>query len=572
MCILCNRATSDSEKVIALGKLADYYYLYNLNRQGDSVLHEQFMVADLSNNSQLILLALFGNAITNVSLITTSEDFDKTIQFIEKGINYAKSQNKFDYIALGYIRLANVLRKRGQNNKSLDAANIAAQYLSNIISDSVKAVIYIELGNCYQATNQSVLASTNYNRAFDIALKVKSVPLQSDIYHCFSEMYSSLGNDDEAKEELKKSLALDKENKYGEGMVRDYFDLARITEEKFYIDKTIELADSLHLYTFILKAKGLMLAYFEVIEKNSDKSLKYLETETDLKQWYLNTGNANYYEAIGSIYYYSNKVDSALHYFKLAEYDFLKNYDQKLSRNIFWEIAQCYEKLNEIPNAIAYYTKVLALCKKMNDAGAIAEISSSLSNLYGQQNDFKQAFVYSKLSIEYKDSLRNLSKGRDLALLDVDRETRKHQEELRQEQQRLKRKRDIQYMAITIAISIIFLCMLVIGMFPVSKLTIKMLGYFFFISLFEFIVLLIDNVFLTSATHGEPLKLWLIKIGLIAILVPVQHFLEHNLIKFLESRKLLEARTKFSFTKWWKKIKKPLPQSETKLEEDTAVL
>lgn len=572
MCVLCNRATSDSAKVIALGKLADYYYLYNLNRQGDSVLHEQLMVADLSNNSQLILLALFGNAITNVSLITTSEDFDKTIQFIEKGINYAKSQNKFDYIALGYTRLANVLRKREQNDKSLDAANIAVQYLTNIISDSIKAVIYIELGNCYQANNQSVLASTNYNRAFDIALKVKSVPLQSDIYHCFSEMYSSLGNDDEAKEELKKSLALDKENKYGEGMVRDYFDLARITEEKFYIDKTIELADSLHLYTFILKAKGLMLAYFEVIEKNSDKSLKYLETETDLKQWYLNTGNANYYEAIGNIYYYSNKIDSALHYFKLVEYDFLKNYDEKLSRNIFWEIAQCYEKLNEIPNAIAYYTKVLALCKKMNDAGAIAEISSSLSNLYGQQNDFKQAFVYSKLSIEYKDSLRNLSKGRDLALLDVDRETRKHQEELRQEQQRLKRKRDLQYMAITIAISIIFLCMLVIGMFPVSKLTIKMLGYFFFISLFEFIVLLIDNVFLTSATHGEPLKLWLIKIGLIAMLVPVQHFLEHNLIKFLESRKLLEARTKFSFTKWWKKIKKPVPQTETELEEDTAVL
>lgn len=572
MCVLCNSATSDSAKVIALGKLADYYYLYNLNRQGDSVLHEQFMVADLSNNSQLILLALFGNAITNVSLITTSEDFDKTIQFIEKGINYAKAQNKFDYIALGYTRLANVLRKRGQNDKSLDAANIAVQYLSNIISDSVKAIIYIELGNCYQATNQSVLASTNYNRAFDIALKIKSIPLQSDIYHCFSDMYSSLGNDDEAKEELEKSLALDKENKYGEGMVRDYFDLARISDEKFYIDKTIELADSFHLYKFKLKAKGLMLAYFQVIEKNSDKSLKYLETETDLKQWYLNTGNAPYYEAIGNIYYYSNKVDSALHYFKLAEYDFLKNYDEKRSRNIFWEIAQCYEALHEIPNAIAYYAKVLALSKKMNDAGAIAEISSSLSNLYGQQNDFKQAFVYSKLSIEYKDSLRNLSKGRDLALLDVDRETRKHQEELRQEQQRLKRKRDIQYMAITIAISIIFLCMLVIGMFPVSKLTIKMLGYFFFISLFEFIVLLIENVFLASATHGEPLKLWLIKIGLIAILVPVQHFLEHKLIKFLESRKLLEARTKFSFAGWWKKIKKPLPQSETELEEDTAVL
>jgi tetratricopeptide (TPR) repeat protein len=567
---LCNRATSDSEKVIALGKLADYYYIYKQNRQGDSVLHEQFMVADLSNNSNLILVALFGDAIANVSPFTTSENFDKTIQFVEKGINYAKSQNQFDYIALGYTRLANVLRKRGQNDKALNASNIAAQYLSNVISDSVKAVIYIELGDSYQANNQSILASTNYNRAFDIALKIKSTPLQSNIYHCFSEMYSSLGNIEDAKQQLKKSLALDKQNKYGEGLVRDYFDLARLTEEKSFIDKTIELSDSLHLNKYILRAKRLMLAYYQVIEKDDTKALNYLETETDLKQSYLNTGIATYYEAIGSIFYYSQKVDSALHYFKLAEYDYLKNYDQNLARDIFWDIAQCYEQLNDLPNAIGYYTKVLAISKKINDAGVIAGISSSLSDLYGRQKDFKQAFLYSKQSIEYKDSLSSLSKGRDLALLDVERETSKHQQELKEEEQHLKRKRDIQYMAITIAISIIFLCMLIVGTFPVSKLTIKLLGYFFFISLFEFIVLLIDNTFLANAVHGEPLKLWLVKIGLIAVLVPIQHFLEHNLIKFLTSRKLLEAKNKFSFAKWWNKIKKS--KTESGVEEDTAIL
>jgi hypothetical protein len=109
-------------------------------------------------------------------------------------------------------------------------------------------------------------------------------------------------------------------------------------------------------------------------------------------------------------------------------------------------------------------------------------------------------------------------------------------------------------------------------MFPVSKLTIRMMGYFFFISLFEFIVLLIDNILLVYATHDEPLKLWLIKIALIALLVPLQHFLEHNLIRFLESRKLLEARTKFSFKNWWQKIKKPAPVTDAGIEEDTAVL
>jgi hypothetical protein len=126
-------------------------------------------------------------------------------------------------------------------------------------------------------------------------------------------------------------------------------------------------------------------------------------------------------------------------------------------------------------------------------------------------------------------------------------------------------------MAITIAIGVVFVLMLIIGMFPVSKLTIKILGYIFFISLFEFIVLVIDT-FLHRITHGEPLKIWLIKIVLIAMLVPLQHGLEHRLIKFLESRRLLKARTAFSFQKWWKKIKKPTPVKEADFEEGTAVL
>jgi hypothetical protein len=208
----------------------------------------------------------------------------------------------------------------------------------------------------------------------------------------------------------------------------------------------------------------------------------------------------------------------------------------------------------------------------MNDANEIVKASQSLSDLYQQQDDFKKAFMYAKMATTYADNLRNLSKGSDIALLEVDREYRQHEEELRQVAQRQNSKRNIQYMAISIVIVTIFVIMLIIGMFPVSRVTIRMLGYFFFISLFEFIVLIIDNSFLAQALHYEPLKLWLIKIVLIALLVPMQHFLEHNLITFLESKKLLEARAKFSFKKWWDNIKKPTPVTVADLEEDTAVL
>ena len=155
----------------------------------------------------------------------------------------------------------------------------------------------------------------------------------------------------------------------------------------------------------------------------------------------------------------------------------------------------------------------------------------------------------------------------------LERENRRHEDELKQFEEKQENKKYAQYMAITIAIGVVFIIMLVIGMFPVSKLTIKILGYIFFISLFEFIVLIIDT-FLHTITHGEPLKIWLIKIVLIAMLVPLQHGLEHRLIKFLESKRLLKARTSFSIKKWIQKIKKPAPAKDggLVLEEDTAVL
>ena len=72
LCIMCDRTTSDSQKVSSLGKLANFYYIFKLNSQGDSVLNQQLLVAELSNDSNLILEALFGDAILNIEASATS--------------------------------------------------------------------------------------------------------------------------------------------------------------------------------------------------------------------------------------------------------------------------------------------------------------------------------------------------------------------------------------------------------------------------------------------------------------------------------------------------------------------
>jgi uncharacterized membrane protein len=94
-------------------------------------------------------------------------------------------------------------------------------------------------------------------------------------------------------------------------------------------------------------------------------------------------------------------------------------------------------------------------------------------------------------------------------------------------------------MGITTAIAAIFILLVMLGVFSVSQSTIKILGFFAFIFLFEFIILLADNQ-IHNWTHGEPWKILAIKIGLIPILLPLHHFLEEKVIHYLTSKKMLE--------------------------------
>lgn len=570
--MVCDRSVSDSQKVYSLGELANFYYVFKLNAPGDSVLQQQLLIAELSNDSSLMLQALFGDAILNIGESATSESFNKTINFVQKGIDYARANNEYNYQALGYARMSEILRKRGEYDKAFDNSTLALSLFQNVTSDSVKAIAYIELGDTYLDRGKAVAACNNYNRAFDIAVTIESVALQSKIHHHLSEMYKKLDDKEHAKGELNESLALNRKNGNREGVMMDYYDLARLTDEKFFIQRCIELADSLHDYKNLLNAKRAMLAYYYVIEKNERSALQYLANEPDLKQSYLNDGVENYFTILGHIFFYTGHIDSALAYYLIAQPVLEKNSDQNSSSSNLEQIAECYNIKNNFPEAIFYYRKALEISLGRKELTRTALYSAKLSNLYEKEDDYKNALIYSKQFVAYKDSIRELSRENDIALLSVERENKKHENELFQQKQRDNNSRNIQYMGITVAIIIIFFMMLFIGSFPVSRHTVRLMGYFFFISLFEFIVLLIDNFVLAHSIHSQPLKLWLIKIGVIALLVPCQHFLEHHVISLLASKKLIEARTKFSIKKWWADITKPPASGEESLEEDTAVL
>ena len=561
-------AANDSDKVVSLGRLAEYYYIYHLDRQGDSILQEQLKIAEISQNKNLFLIVFFGKAVTSISKWSSKETFDRALQFVNKGLEYSKTIGREDYVTLSYIRLATLYRKKGESDKAFYNTNNALTSSLIINNDSIKILATIESGDSYQAKGESLWAFKAYTNAFDNAVAEDNVVLQSEVYHRFSELYLSLRNDPTAKEYLLRSVELNKKHMNGEGLIKDYIDLARLTDERYYIEKALSLSDSLNLENYFIRAKEIMYGYYTVLVRNSDSTLKFLNDNPDLTQTWKNIGMPYYFMNIGSVYQYADKWDSAVYYLQLAQPGYEKHFNNKNRQELYTEIGKCYSLLQKPEQAILYYEKAFDLNKQINSLANAIAYSDALWSLYGQIDDYKKAFYYSRQGVVLKDSLQKIANQRDIALIELTNEEKRHERELEAIAAQKLVKRNLQYMAITVVITVIFFFLIVLGMFPISKVTIKLLGYFAFISLFEFIVLLIDP-FLHHLTHGQPLLIWLIKIVLIALLVPLQHYLEHKTITYLHSRK---KKYTFSIKKWWQRQKKPTAATIDEIEKDTAML
>jgi tetratricopeptide (TPR) repeat protein len=568
---ICNNAADDKIKVAACGKLAELYYVYQLDAAGDSMLQRQVRIAELSGDKQLMLNAYFGDAITNITEWRSNESFDKALSFLNKGLAYARSIANDEYLALAYARIANLYRKWGQTEKAFNSANSAFTSALNIENDSVKIITGIALGDAYKAKNDALPAFKIYTKAFEDAVKINNLPLQSEVNLRFAELYLGLDNKKTSLEFLLKDEKQNRENKYTEGLIRDYINLARVTDEKAYVLKAIHLADSLQLDKYTLQAKKIMYGFYSVIIRNADSTFRYINENEDLKLFFRNRGEPSYLSTSGFIYQYSGNIDSAIHYYQKALPGIDTSFDLKSRQSIYIQLGQCFAKKGQNAEAVSYYQKAYSIADNLKNLGLAASCTKALGELYETTGDFKNAIAYYKKNELIKDSLAALSSQRDIALAEINNEKRNHENELAKLEKKKINQRNLQYMAITLLISFFFIVLIVLGMFPLNKLTIKLTGFFVFICLFEFIVLLIDS-WLHKIAHGEPLKIWLMKIFIIALLVPCQHFLEHQMVKFIESAKLHKLRMKLIEKRKKRRTIKSAEEKFDDMESDSAVL
>ncbi|HEX6333547.1 MAG TPA: hypothetical protein VFZ78_04915 [Flavisolibacter sp.] len=568
-----DNARSDEGKIQALGKLADYYYAFKLEKQADSIQQQQLTIAKLSVNRKLILTTLFNNSIASIGNWNNKETFDRAIDYIDLGLAYAREEKQRDYEALAHIRKAAVLRKRGHLDNAMQEAMQAFTTIDNLRNDSLRAVFYLELGDILLAKDEAVSAYKNYNNAYDLAYQIKNKSLQALVFHHFASLYYRLNDRSLAENNLLKSVSIHNETGDREGLLHDYIDLARFIEKKEYIERALILSAQLNLFKEYLYSKQLMMAYYMIIEKNSRAALQYLFSNTDLHQSYKNRGRDNYYVTLGNCYRYGLEPDSALYYYRLAEPEITRSFETNVQLYLLKEMAACFKMKNDVGNAISYYERAHTLNRDLQSLTLDSSITNNLNQLYVQVGDYRKAYEYSQLYHKASAQLQLQANKGQLSLLAVDRENKKHEKDLADADARKLRLKNLQYMGISIGIALFFLLLILVGMFPVSRFTIRTLGFFAFICLFEFFIVMIDS-YLHHISHGEPLTIWMYKVGIISLLVPLHHYLEHGMVHFLESKKLMKLRQQLSVKKLWYQVTKPAPAAPepAEKEEDPAIL
>ncbi len=541
---LANSKT-DEEKVQWLGQLAQMYMSVD-RKASDDFSNQQQQIAELSRDRSLMVTALLSNARRFYNMAGRQDNIDKGMEYSQKALDLAKESHLDDYQAWAFTYLALGSRSNGNNEKALNYNNLALTLASSSDNDSLKVSAYNSLGSTYMAKKEKMLAFRNYLQAMDIAEKRKTYFMLRNCYNNMSSFYNDLGEREKAKDYTYKVLRLTfKFNKKMErievynSLGRLYASAKQIDLAKSFYEKSLALADTMKFELVKLNTYGYMLDMF--ISNNQVKeALDFFNSKPQLRSFMKNAGFEHIIDqAYGLAYTEVGRLDSAKYYLKKAEPVFVARANKFNLAWFYANMSSFYRKSSDYKSALEYMLKAKAIGDGVGDITIQRQVAESLDSIYQKLGDFKSAYQYNRQAQQFKDSLETLSTEKELMLLEVDNENKRKEREIKAEEEATRTRHNIQYMGITAAIAGVFIVLVVFGIFSVSPATIRILGFFAFIFLFEFIILLADNQ-IHHWTHGEPWKVLAIKIGLISILLPLHHFLEEKVIHYLTSRKMLQ--------------------------------
>ena len=541
-------ARTDKDKIYELSELENYYIAVD-REQFLQYADQSMQIAEMSRDRKLVLKVYIDAGNRYLNNMTSLADHQRlALESFLDAEKMAQENGLEEELAYSYIGLAKVYRIKGESEKSLNYNNLALSIASASNNDSLKVEAYSSMGRTYQAKNEKLLAFRNYLEVLNIAELSRNEPLMKIAYsRDMSGFYDDLGEYDKALDYEMKVLAIDEKNRDRYELLDDYNRIGRLFSRKKKValalmmdEKSIALADSLQFPT--IKLNG----YLNIVNlylNNDDpvKGLDYINKHSEIARFFAKSGMQPFVdEGYGNIYSMLGKFDSAYYYYKKAEPQMELKAGSARRGDFYSNFGFYYKAKGDYKNAISYFEKARNIGEEIKDMDVLEKCSANLDTLYTLSKDFKTAYFYNTEYNLYKDSIKTLSKETDLLKLEVDNDNRRRERLAKEEEENTLRRHNIQYMGLTVGLGCLFILLVMVGLFVVHPGTIRALGFFSFIFLFEFIILIADKQ-IQQWTHEEPWKVLLIKILLAAILLPLHHWLEHKVIHYLTVRKKFAA-------------------------------
>lgn len=529
--------------------------------QGEKYGKQIIEVAEESRDRPLMIKAYQSNG-TRCSYFAGNRNFtNRAIEYYNNALSIAKERKMDDEAGATMLLLSRVYLVIPDKDKAFSYATQAMSILNTGKNDSLKIESYYKFGDVCLVRNDKILALRNYLAGLRMAedLKAKdgraanskaSLIRQGNID--LSGFYTSIEDYDRAIDYYMKAYKQLDVMKYGNipyQRVTDINTIGNLYAQKknpdiaiSYFERSLKMADSLNYPNIKIPAYVSLLNQYLRMD-DPRKALDYFNSAPGaaLQDFLKEFGFEGVTDqAYAVIYTALENYDSGSYYFKRAT-PYFENSTNEMNRiNFYAQLAQLHKKTGNNQAAIDLYIKVKEVSEKIGQLEAAEMAAKHLDTMYARMGNYQLASQYNSVYYLYKDSLEKINKEKELAQVEAaDLQLKMERDE--KEKQEAKRKRfNIQYLGITIGIAALFICLVMLGMFKVSRTTIRMIGFFTFLMFFEFIFLIFKKN-INSVTEGEPWKDLLFMIALAAILLPLHHWMEHKVIHFLTSHNKLTA-------------------------------
>ncbi|MCB9055331.1 MAG: hypothetical protein H6549_05660 [Chitinophagales bacterium] len=545
------KATTAAEKVSVLDNLSRT--LMNVNiQEADKYGQQMVEVAEESRDRELMVKTYISNGLRNSYFAGVKEYLKKSIDYYEKGLSLAR-ENRLEELATDALtKLASVYLSVPDYDKASDYIGQAASTASVVENDSLQSVVLQTQGDVHLAKNAKIEALRFYLSSLRLAEKIKDHRLIRDSYVRLSNFYSKIEDHDRAIDyytlAYKELDNMDTRNVPYQRVI-DINSIGNLFAAKKsydlaikYHERSLAMADSLKFPNLKVPTYVSLLNHY-LGRDEPELALQFLNSKqgknllTFLSQFGLSGAGDDAYAVI---YTGIGKIDSAKYYFEKASAYYENIANEMMRANFYGHKAAMYKKSGEYNKSIDILLKAQEIAKKNGQLELLSKAAKELDTLYALSGNYELSRQYGSLHYLYKDSLDKLSREKELVQVEAQDEQERQRILAEEMAEKKRRRNNIQYLGITIGIAAFFVVLVLLGMFKVSEGMIKAIGFFVFLMLFEFIFLVFKKK-IAGITHGEPLKDLFFMIGLAALLLPLHHWLEHRVIKFLTSHNRLTA-------------------------------